>query len=268
MTDNKLLVLHDHTCGIRLENGQLNGSVATVRILENCHTFSGTTPDVIHVVAHTSDFNRISMTNAFFSGNASGKQVIVLHVASGGFVQHVCENTNHSDANFVWLSQKDTHLAYRKVSEWLPEFMKLDFKTAEDLARIANESDHGQASAYETDYAHLLDIILPGRIENRLAFRLLCEAYKCKRIDNKNDCEGIEIHAPEGIGQWLAPFGKVEGGDDAAKAKAIDEVAGMIGSGEVKKRAKAVLEAGNGTGDLKKAIGEFLNPEEEGADQP
>jgi hypothetical protein len=87
-----------------------------------------------------------------------------------------------------------------------------------------------------------------------LAFRLLCEAWKIKNIDKNAKCGDIEIHAPEGLEQWLAPFGKKPEDD-----KVIEQVAGMIGSDNIQKtKAEAVLKAANGDGKLEEAIPAFL----------
>lgn len=90
---------------------------------------------------------------------------------------------------------------------------------------------------------------------NLLAFRLLCEAKQACGIESKAEINGITVHAPENIGHWLAPFGK-------SKVEHIGEVAVMIGNGELKTKAKAVLdavlEAVSSEEKLNLAIGEFL----------
>jgi hypothetical protein len=105
------------------------------------------------------------------------------------------------------------------------------------------------------------DLLRRDRVEPILAFRLLCEAWKIKKIDRKENCEGITIHAPEKLEQWLAPFG-IKFGDinkNELVVEAIEQVAGMIGSGDIKTMAKAVLETADSKGkDLEKVILDFL----------
>jgi hypothetical protein len=97
-----------------------------------------------------------------------------------------------------------------------------------------------------------------------LALRLLCEAWEQVSLKKELTVCDITIHAPVSIWQWLGLFGITKPHDETKKADAqmIDQVAGMIGSGDIRTKAKAVLEAANGTGDLTEAIGEFLKPKQ------
>lgn len=166
-----------------------------------------------------------------------------------------------SPANIIQFSMQDGN-AYRSSSPWLKEFFALDYKTAESIAKLKHRS---QAAAYEEKYGHFLDIILPGRVENLLAFRLLCEAVKVVEEENtkrtakseqtSNTAElcGITIHAPEQLEQWLAPFGK-----KPEDVNAIEHVAGMIGSGDLKKAAEKVLKTVKERNNPSSAITGFL----------
>lgn len=88
-----------------------------------------------------------------------------------------------------------------------------------------------------------------------LALRLLCDAWEQVTVMKEPTVHGITIHAPMDFSKWLAPFGGSSTGD-------IERVVGMIGSGDIRTKAKAVLESANGTGDLTEAIGEFLKPKQ------
>jgi hypothetical protein len=84
-----------------------------------------------------------------------------------------------------------------------------------------------------------------------LAFRLLCEVKQMCGDSPTKEFNGIKINAPMSIEQWLAPFGK-------SQASEIGDVANLIGSEKVGAKAKVVLEAANGGGNLNQAIREFL----------
>lgn len=258
-TSNKEFVLHDHSDGLYVpDSAQPSLKVAEVPFHENA---SPAQPDVgvpvravTHITGTRQDFETGLFPATISKETTGGRHVIALQVSRTGSV----DTPSAATEAFVWLSMKSRE-AYTKVAKWLPEFLELDFETAKALAEIAKGGDRAKAYAYETKFAHFLDIILPGRVENLLAFRLLCEACKYKKAEGKIEFEGIEIHAPKGIGQWLAPFGKEVSQNANENAKAIDEVAGMVGSGDIKTKAKAVLEAVPGNADkLAKAIDDFL----------
>lgn len=84
-----------------------------------------------------------------------------------------------------------------------------------------------------------------------LAFRLLCEAKQLCGDSPTKELNGITINAPMTIAQWLAPFGK-------SKASEISDVANLIGSGDVRTKAEAVLKAVNSNSDVAAALTEFL----------
>lgn len=84
-----------------------------------------------------------------------------------------------------------------------------------------------------------------------LALRLLCEAWEQVTVKKEPTVSGITIHAPTDFSKWLAPFGGSTTGD-------IERVVGMVGYGDIRTKAKAVLDAANEKGDLQEAITEFL----------
>jgi hypothetical protein len=239
LVNEKLLVAEDHTGEIGESHGKFTTTVAHHTLQAGCVPFFTQVPKEIHAVAHTNG-GRQSPHDNFFVSDAPDYKVIVVHAGRGVVPTYNNPQTKHQQADFIWLRVQDL-VAYGE-GKWLNQFVNLSFKQA---VKLASFKDRVDASEFESDFAALLDILFPGRVENRIAFRLLCDAYKFRKIDNQSKCGGIEIHAPEDIGQWLAPFGKEPGDNDAAKAKAIDDVASMIGSGDIKTKAKAVLETAN-----------------------
>ena len=170
------------------------------------------------------------------------------------------KNQTHAELNDkVRFYMKDRH-AYEQVGHWLSEFLKLTFEQAK---RITGFKTRAEAHEFEAEFSHFLDIILPGRVDDLLAFRLLCEATKVvaeentqrtakgEQTSNTTELASITIYAPSSVAEWLAPFGK-------SKPEEISQVAGMVGSGVVKEAAEKVLNAVNGSGDLPEAITDFL----------
>jgi hypothetical protein len=171
-----------------------------------------------------------------------------------------------------WIQGKDvTHLLFK-----LPSLSGAGLTTGceqqeENWKNFLNALGSVQSRMTSSDRESLLlelDRFLNPNPEAPLAFRLLCEATKVVEEENtKRTANGeqtsntallsnITIHAPSNPAEWLAPFGK-----KPDEAKAIEYVAGLIGSDKVKARAEAVLKAVNGNGEtLQKRIGEFLNP--------
>jgi len=170
---------------------------------------------------------------------ADDEGLIVLRVST----QASAPNGNqvlHAPANIVQFAMQNRE-AYRSKEPWLGEFLKLNFETAKKIAVL---TDRANAAEFETDFSHFLDIILPRRIENRLAFRLLCEAKKACGQGKQGDFKGITIYAPSELDDWLMPFAPPEGfPKDNTSDQNIAVVASMIGSGEVLTKAKAVLKA-------------------------
>lgn len=270
------LVLRDHSNGIYAPQDKLDSAKVARPDFKN-HAALATSTEVgkeVRVVAHLSAAEtRESAQGDLFepNGGVGGCDSIILQVST-----QPVSSSSASSGNFVWFSMRDLQ-AYEKLGEWLPEFLKLTFEQAKRIARFQTRAE---AHEFEADFSHFLDIILPGRVESCLAFRLLCEATKA--IDEANaereksgqqatksaELSGITIHAPTELKDWLAPFGK-ESGDATATAIVIDNVAGLIGSGDIKTRAKAVLDAVSGNGEtLKNAIEAFLNPEANPPAQP
>ena len=125
--------------------------------------------------------------------------------------------------------------AYRSRFPWLSEFLALDFETAKKIAVLKVRSE---ASEYEKEFSHFLDIILPGDPTAELAFRLLCEARVACGRDDEKEMGGLKINAPKDLAAWLAPFA-VSGDED----QKIAAVVAMMGSETAKKAAKAVFDA-------------------------
>ncbi len=110
------------------------------------------------------------------------------------------------------------------------------------------------------DVAHIVAAFRDGKdptqffdnvdVSAQFAFRLLCEAWQFCGGEKCRDCQGIVIHAPLTLDDWLAPFGKSAVTD-------IPHVASMIGT--TKAPATAVLNAANGQGNLTTAIQAFLD---------
>lgn len=91
------------------------------------------------------------------------------------------------------------------------------------------------------------------RSDELLAFRLLCEAKQICGSDPKKEFAGITVYSPMSIDDWLRPFG-------VANSDRIADVAGKVGSGDIKDKATAVLNAARGEAGLKvaEAISDFL----------
>lgn len=255
------LVLRDHTRGIYLPSGALDSAkVANVEFKD--HVALAATTGVrnqVHVVAHlgTAD-TRTSVQGDLFDPpvGVSDCNSIILQVTRESIT-----SVSEFSGNFIWFSMKDRN-AYEQIGQWLSEFLKLTFEQAKQLAAFKTRAD---AHEFEAEFSHFLDIILPGRMENLLAFRLLCEATKVvaeentkrtarsEQTSNTAELSGITIHAPEQLEQWLAPFGK-----KPEDVKAIEHVAGMIGSGDLKKAAEKVLKTVKDQNNPSSAITGFL----------
>jgi len=65
------------------------------------------------------------------------------------------------------------------------------------------------------------------------------------------ELQGVTIHAPKDLAEWLAPF-------DGHGANDIARVAGLVGSGDLRVAAENVLKAADGSGNLPDAINVFL----------
>jgi len=285
--DHTAVYLYDRRDGEGAWKGAVtldNGKVARANVA-NFGTGSVGTFDPVQVLQQTSMPAKhaiIHADNPESCCTAADFELIVLWVSTQD-----SRNDPHSiltsPAAIVRFAMRDGN-AYRTAdSKWLPEFLKLTFEQAKQLARFKTRTE---ASGWESDnpgFEHFLDIILPGRVENLLAFRLLCEATKVVEEENtRRTAKGeqtsntallsnITIHAPQTIWEWVRPFGITTPEDPTTQADAqtIEKVAAMVGSDKVKARAKAVLEAVNGNGGtLKTANEKFLNPEANPPGQP
>ena len=86
------------------------------------------------------------------------------------------------------------------------------------------------------------------------AFRLLCEAKKlCQEISG-GSVNGIAIHAPQNLADWLDPF--APSGDTDQK---IASVVAKIGYSVLQPKVEAVLRAVDKANDLDSDIREFID---------
>jgi len=96
-----------------------------------------------------------------------------------------------------------------------------------------------------------------------LAFSLLCEAYLLCDGEPSREVHGITIHAPTALKDWLAPF-EINHEDE----NATNQLAGMIGTGELKTKVTDVLQAVmKEDNNLKSAIEAFLTATSEPSTQ-
>ena len=102
---------------------------------------------------------------------------------------------------------------YEKVDNWIAEFLFLSFEQAKQIASFRRRAE---ASIFEAEFSHFLDVILPGRSENLFTLRLLCEAWQIVNDRGECECNGIPIQAPSKLAEWLAPFGTDATADDIA----------------------------------------------------
>jgi hypothetical protein len=182
-----------------------------------------------------------------FSGGTVGKQVIALQVTTQESLDATHENRDDLGNRYVWLSMKD-RAAYRRVDDWLNEFMALDFETA---GIIAEAPDRSSLAKFERSYRHLLDITHPDDPTAPLAFRLLCEAWMGSQYLTKSDLSGYSICAPASLDDWLEPFRRGEN-----QPATVDAVVAMIGDDATKGKARRVLEASET--DRFEAVRDFL----------
>ena len=259
--EGKLLVVEDWTGAITGTGPTFEGVVARHPVLGHTSPFTGDLPNEIHAIAHTEGGRKNITTEQFFTAQAS-KKVIVLHVGSTGPVPAYQANskfTSHHGARFVWLRATDLN-AYR-TDGWLGQFLKLTFEDAEELAKCTSRAEI--SGEIDRRCPEFLDIIFPGRIENRLAYRLLREARAaCGDKGEVPDFSGtgLTIHAPKSLEDWWKPFDCENGRDDAKAIRVlarciVDEGDPSIESGwsEVKKHATSGDDAA-----LKAALAIFL----------
>ena len=278
----KQLVLHDHrdTGSVTVTVDQITRADVAGRdgdpisFLDHVTLPSATdkSPELYHLVCHIRTSREGFAKNPenrdnsipLFPERMTGKKVIALQATTQDSLTGKGEVLEVLENSYVWLPMNDRS-AYRKISDWLPEFLTLTFEQAKELAGFTSRT---QATQFEAEFSHFLNIIFPGCIEYRLAFHLLCEAAKVveeentkrkakgEQTSNTAELSGIIIHAPHDLGEWLAPFG------ENLTAAAIPKVAGMIGSDPVKTAAGKVLRTVNENGELSQAITDFMKAAE------
>ena len=219
--DEKLLVVEDHN-GTIGGTTQIDAMIADHRIHGTAQPFVGPVPPLVHVVAHTrhEDRGRADFLTAM---PASGVKLIILQVSGAGPVREGSAVGVHNEIESVWLSVKDRAAYCDPLNRWVKQFLKLEYSEAEDIAKIAKEGNRAAAARFENDYANLLDLLLPGRVEHLLAYRLLREARDfCGAIASKpHPNTGLTIHAPKSLEEWWKPF-------DSEESKAIRSLAHCI----------------------------------------
>jgi len=181
-----------------------------------------------HAIIHKTE------RNALYT--ADDNELIVLCVSTNPSMpdDHRVIQSENPPHQIVELMMKDGS-SYRSSFPWLTEFLELDFETATKIAVLKVRSE---ASEYEKEFSHFLDIILPGDPTAELAFRLLCEARVACGSDDEKEMGGLKIYAPKDLAAWLAPFAVSVNGDQKIAA-----VVAMMGSETAKKAAKAVFDA-------------------------
>lgn len=258
-SDGNQIILHDRTYGIHLPAaGNRSIQVAAV-------PFEDAVGDMqvddlvspVRMVAHVGG-TREDVTNHLWSTAArnSERRAIILEVSS----QEATASKSAVIDNIVWLSMK-SRTAYKKVSDWLPQFLNLSF---DDAVKIAQAKDRGALEPkIQEEYSKLLDITHPGDASAPLAFRLLCEAWKDVNIIKNSELSVFPINAPTILAEWLAPFAP-DGIDDPAK---IASVVSKMGDAASKGKAEKVLKAANNEGDLRVEVLAFLGTIEDTATQ-
>jgi hypothetical protein len=237
-SDGNQIVLHDRTYGIHLPAAGIRSiQVAAVRFetaVGDMRTDNLVSP--VRIVAHIGG-TREDVTNNLWDAaqHNPGRQAIILEVSS----QEATSSLSAGIGNIVWLSMKSRQ-AYKKVSDWLPQFLDLTF---EDAEKIANEPDRAALDPeIQRKYAQLLDITHPGDPAAPLAFRLLCEAWYQVNVAGNTLLSDFPITAPTNLDDWLKPFSP-EGDSDPAT---IESVVAKMGDADTKEKAKKVLETANG----------------------
>ena len=235
------LALHDHRNttniigAVTVENGQLlRANVADVDFIQQLNTLDQnpvTNPE--HAIIHITG-NRIDFVTACYPCNDAYKGIILQATTQ------VSLNESHeATENVVWLSMAD-RTAYTKVSEWLSEFLALDFVTAKSIAEA--EDRWSLKPEIQKKYEKLLDITHPGDPAATLAFHLLCEAWHEVNVVGNKELSGFPIAAPSNLDDWLAPFSP-EKADDPIR---IASVVAKMGDNDTKTKVKNVLDTAKG----------------------
>jgi hypothetical protein len=249
----KRIVLHDHSGGLYLPSNQYDSlKIADVEFKEHFKV-STDVANLVHVVAHVE--SRDVFTTGVFEPPAEGQTavsgpLIVLQVSRPESVADASESSDR----IVWLSMKSRE-AYKKVSDWLKQFLDLSF---EDAVKIAKESERAALDPdIQRKYAQLLDITHPGDPAAPLAFRLLCEAWYEKNVAGESELSGFPITAPTILDDWLAPFSADEKVDPAS----IASVCAKMGDNVTKVKVEQVLN--DAKGDPRTHILAFLGIKEQ-----
>lgn len=140
-------------------------------------------------------------------------------------------------------------IAFRRDSGPASEQPGLAAAHPEGFARSVGGDE--ERAACRADHRIDWELLERPSTEELLAMRLLCEAKHVCGAEGSGELDGIAIRAPMTLQEWLAPFGKRE-------AKDIEEVASMIGGGDIKAKAQAVLDAVRKNGDVQGAVSGFL----------
>ena len=205
----------------------------------------GTENSTFFAVVHAG-MDRPQFEKDLLAPTVTGKCAIILQVSTRPSISSESRIFDSDTDNCcIWLSMKSRG-DYENVDAWLSEFLSLTNSDAKKLVD-AEGSREKVSQDMEEKYPHLLDIILPRTVENRLALRLLCEAWLF--VEGKMTAEGITIHAPANIDEWLKPFG----------AKAPAEVVKQMG--DAGKEAQALFTAittGRDKAKIKTAIESFM----------
>lgn len=202
------IVLHDHRAennlqgAVTVERGQvLRANVADADFINHasCCALPGKVT-VNHIVAHIQ--NRDTFAAACFPEGLNRRQMIVLQSTTSSSL-----SDDHADAKtFIWLSMKNQE-AYKKVEDWIGQFLELSIADAKKIAALQSRSEvSGELEYLEDKYSKFLNVILPGSIDAPLALHLLCEAWICTNGKESKIESGIMVHAPQNLNSWLRPF--------------------------------------------------------------
>lgn len=227
---------------------------------------AGTTPisDPLHVVCHLTEYRK---DVNFLDTTAPGApKLVILQVSAGA--DHVplpSEFDNHA----VWLSMA-SRSAYVEVNAWLSQFLDLSFEDARKLATLQSRSQvTGKLEYLEGKYSNFLNVILPGSVDAPLALRLLCEAWLLTNGASSRDENGIMIHAPQKLDDWLTPFATddkvptkefVIAAMDKSQRDTVVKIFDAVSALESAVGEESIIKA---KGELASAIGNLIKPTSE-----
>ena len=231
-SNQKAVYLYDHRDGnpdwkgaVKIDSGKVTranvadfgtGAVGSFDPLQSATTLD---QRVTHAIVHIDD------PSTCYTADDTG--LIVLWTSTQG-----SRNAQHQVLdNPVQIVQFAMHNgnAYRKSNnQWLAQFLKLNFNQAKTLVNFKTRT---QASEFEKDFSHFLDIILPKRVDEPLALRLLCEAWILKNDIGDPLPEGVTLKAPRGLLEWLSPF---RSGVDQLEANSVAALMGDFNDAAIK----------------------------------